>query len=246
MPVEYSDLAAAVGEIGMVARGGFDADAWVDPASPIPALADGRPTRTVVVVGNVGGAMWPHFRRGERREPDPLDGWTRRELGAIAARFDAGFVHPSDRPFQPFQRWAQLADDVWPSPIGLLIHGEHGLWHAYRGALLLPTPVLGLPATGATASPCATCRDQPCRSTCPVGAFTSDGYDSVACTEHVRSDEEPRCLVTGCAARRACPVNAGGHYADDQMRFHMEAFVGMPARRRPAGPGADEQDAGER
>lgn len=234
MPVEYADVAEAVSAIGMIVRGGFEVVDWVDTAHPIPDLVDGRPTRTVVVVGNVGGAMWQHFRRGERFESDPLDAWTRRELGAVAARFGADFVHPSDQPFQPFQRWAQLADDVWPSPIGLLIHAEHGLWHAYRGAFLFSTEVSGRPPTGVATSPCLTCADQPCRSTCPVDAFTNDGYDAAACAVHVGSGAEPRCLVGGCAARRACPVNRDGYYAEDQMRFHMAAFVGMPSRRDDA------------
>lgn len=235
MPVEYSDIAEAVAAVGMIARGGFDVADWTDTAHPVPDLADGRSTRTVVVIGNVGGDMWPHFRRGERRERDPLDGWTRRELGAIAARFGADFVHPSDQPFQPFQRWAQLADDVWPSPIGLLIHAEHGLWHAYRGAVLLPDEVAGLPSRGLATSPCLECVDRPCRSTCPVDAFTDHGYDNVSCAGHVRSGVEPRCLIGGCAARRACPVNADGYYDADQMRFHMAAFVGLPSHRGSGG-----------
>ncbi len=28
--------------------------------------------------------------------------------------------------------------DIWPSPVGIDIHPDDGLWHAYRGALLGP------------------------------------------------------------------------------------------------------------
>lgn len=226
-PLQYRTVAAAVAPTGMIARGGF----VPVPDDAVPPLADGRVVRTVVVVGNVGGAIWPSFRADERPVADPLDDWTRRRLEPVAARFGADYMHPSDEPFIPMQRWAQRADDVFESPIGLLIHPDHGLWHAYRGVLLFAEPLDGLPTVGARVSPCSTCADQPCRTACPVGAFTTDGlrlvgYDHERCRGHVRSGHEPRCLTAGCAARRACPVNAAGHYETDQMAFHMRAFTG--------------------
>lgn len=220
--IDYPTIAAAIDVTGMVARGGFTAD-----SGPMPPLPDGRPAVAVVIVGNVGGRMWPGFRAGTTPGPEPLDRWTRAQLIPIAERFGAAFVHPSDEPFQPFQRWAQRADDVWPSPIGLMVHGDHGLWHAYRGALLFAEPVAALPPVGARSSPCLTCVDQPCLTTCPVDAFSSDGYDSDACADHVRSGDEPACLTAGCAARRACPVGVRDRYGPDQMEFHMRAFVGL-------------------
>jgi hypothetical protein len=221
--VRYDDVANTVAATGMVARGGFvPAEGDV-----VPDLVDGRRTRTVVVIGNIGGAMWPRFRREERPGPDPLDAWTRSVLTPIAESFGAAFLHPSDEPFQPFQRWAQHADDVWPSPIGLLVHREHGLWHAYRGAFLFPHGVDGLPAAGHQQSPCVDCDGQPCLTTCPVDAFTSAGYDTQACAGHVVSGADPACLEHGCAARLACPISTAQPYGADQMRFHMRAFVGV-------------------
>jgi hypothetical protein len=217
----YVEIADAVAEFGMAARGGFA----VDPGDDLLALGD-APARSVVIGGNIGAAMWPHFRRGERSGADPLDDWTRAVLGPLAERWGARFIHPSDQPYQPFQRWAQRADDVWQSPIGLLVHADHGLWHAYRGAFVFPFLVDGLPHSGGAMSPCLTCADQPCLTTCPVDAFTEAGYDAASCATHVRSDDEPRCLEHGCAARLACPVGVDARYGPDQMRFHMRAFVG--------------------
>lgn len=227
--MQYAEVAAAVATTGFLARGGF----VPEPDEAVPAAPDGRPARCIVVVGNVGGAMWARFRAAETPGPDPLDRWTRDVLEPLAASLGAGFVHPSDEPFQPFQRWAQRADDVWQSPIGLLIHAEHGLWHAYRGAFLFAEVLDGLPPVGGDVSPCVTCVGRPCLAGCPVDAFAAAGepggppaYDVAACAGHLRSGTEPRCLDGGCAARLACPVDADGRYGDDQMRFHMRAFAG--------------------
>lgn len=220
--VRYDEVAAALGTVGMVARGAFD----VTADDGVPVLPDGRSPLGVIMVGNRSdGAMWRRFAAERRDEPDPLDAWTRRVLAPIAADRDGVLIHPSDEPFAPILRWAQRADDVWPSPIGLLVHPTDGLWHAYRGALVFPEPVLGAPRVGLATSPCVGC-PTPCLSACPVDAFAPGSYDHVACRRHVAAGDEPRCLDLGCAARRACPVNAAGVYGADQMRFHMRAFVG--------------------
>lgn len=211
--MQYADVADAIAPTGMVARGGF-----VDEAADRPC--------TIVVIGNVGGAMWPAFRAGEPQGNDPLDTWTRAVLCPIAAELGADFVHPSDQPYQPFQRWAQRADAVWPSPLGLLIHAEYGLWHAYRGAFVFPFLLDSLPPVAIAASPCVSCAEQWCLHACPVDAFTGDGYAVHACREHVAGDTDPRCREVGCAARLACPVGRTHQYGSDQMRFHMQAFIG--------------------
>jgi len=230
--IRYDELAAEIESTGMVARGGFEPG----PDDGVPRFDDDRPTVAVVVVGNIGGAMWPSFRAarpiGAAGSADPLDDWTRAVLGPVADRFGARFLHPSDEPFIPMQRWARRADDVFESPIGLLIHPDHGLWHAYRGVLLFADPVVGLPAVGGRRSPCDSCTDRPCLSTCPVDAFSHGDdrgrvhYDHERCRSHVRSGDEPVCATAGCAARLACPIGADRRYGVDQMAFHMRAFVG--------------------
>jgi ferredoxin len=220
--VLYADIAGTLAATGMVARGGFAAG----PDDGVPPQPDGTPTQTVVVIGNVGGAMWPRFRAAEQAVDDPLDTWTRAVLAPIAASVGATFVHPSDEPFQPFQRWAQRAEGIAQSPISILIHPQHGLWHAYRGAFLFPIAIEGLPPPIGDPSPCLSCADQPCLSACPVDAFTIGNYDADACRSHVRSRLEPVCIDAGCAARLACPIGTNNRYGPDQMNFHMKAFVG--------------------
>lgn len=220
--VPYDEVAADVAGAGMVVRGAFE----VTSDDQVPDLPGGRRARSVIMVGNRSdGAMWARFSADRGDEPDPLDAWTRRILRPIATARGGVLIHPSDEPFAPILRWAQRASDVWPSPIGLLVHPTEGLWHAYRGALLFPEPVVGAPPVGRVSSPCIGCA-APCLQACPVDAFAPGSYDHVACRAHVASGADPRCLDLGCAARRACPVNADGAYGAEQMRFHMRAFVG--------------------
>lgn len=211
----YDDVVASVDQTGMIVRGGFvvDADESID-------------ARSIVMIGNAGAGMWQRFSGERLGGANPLDDWTRAKLKPIADEFGATFVHPSDQPFQPFQRWAQRAEAVWQSPIGLMIDAQHGLWHAYRGAFLFDRVVEGIPTREQGVSPCVTCEGKPCLTTCPVDAFTIDGYDASSCRGHVRSGTEPGCSEIGCVARRACPVGVASMYESEQMQFHMVAFVG--------------------
>jgi hypothetical protein len=142
-------------------------------------------------------------------------------------------VFPFQRPYLPFQRWAMRAAACHPSPLGLLIHPDYGLWHGYRGALLFAA-ALELPPPDRRASPCDNCADRPCLAACPVGAFDAAAYDIPGCTRHLARAPEPDCMHIGCLARHACPVGRDYRYAPAQARFHMLAFLEGKRPRRPA------------
>ena len=188
----------------------------------------GRPIAAVVLAGHAGGSIWPWFQDGRRAEDNPLDQWTKRVIDPIARQLEAEAVYPSDRPYRPFQRWARRAEPVHPSPLGILIHPDYGLWHAYRAALLF-TAAISLPQRADMPSPCETCAGKPCLTGCPVGAFSRDGFDDSACAGHLRSGAEPQCRTLGCQARDACPVGHPWRYGHDQIIFHMAAFYGPRA-----------------
>lgn len=219
----WERLAAAAAANGLIARGGFHPQAGETP----PVLADGRPAATVVLVGNAGDRLWPHFSRSpEARDgaPHPLDRWCRRVIDGLAVGFDAESRYPNDGPpYPPFVAWAKRAEPVTESPIGILVHPDYGLWHAYRGALLFARR-LALPPPDRRPPPCDTCADQPCRSACPVGAFTPAGYDVGACTGFLAGPDGADCSG-GCQARRACPVGQQYNYPRPQQALHLDAFL---------------------
>lgn len=205
---------------------GFTALGWFepDPSDGVPALADGFPTRTAVLVGNAGPAMFARFAAERNPARDRLDDWSREILRRLAAGLGAAVHFPFDAPPLPFPTWARRAGAGHASPLGLNIHPRYGLWHAYR-ALLVFARRLPLPPPETGPHPCDSCPDRPCLAACPVGAFTTSGYDVAACASHLGSTDGGQCMTTGCLARRACPIGPAYAYDPRQAGFHMTAFL---------------------
>ncbi|MFM2282273.1 MAG: hypothetical protein RLZZ444_4504 [Pseudomonadota bacterium] len=206
---------------GLFLRGlvGFDGDG--------PVLSNGGRARCVLLIGNVGGSLWPAFSRWREENPtlgNPLDRWSEETIRPIASRFAATAYFPSEKPWQPFQQWAMRAEGLKPSPLGILIHPEFGLWHGYRGALGFER-ALNMKMADTQPHPCDTCSNRPCLTTCPVSAVAADHFDVATCRSHLRSIAGVgECMEAGCLARSACPVGADYRYPDAQLRFHMAAL----------------------
>jgi hypothetical protein len=209
---------------GLALRGGFHPA----PQDGAPLLGGGRACGTILLLGNLGGALWPAFADSPELAdgaPHALDRWTRRILESLAPGFGATALFPfGGPPWLPFQRWAMKADCVAASPLGILIHPDFGLWHAYRGALAFAER-LDLPPVQRRPSPCDSCIERPCLSSCPVGAFTPGRYDVGGCREHVAGPRGGDCREQGCRARLACPIGRAHAYPAEQMAFHMAAFL---------------------
>jgi hypothetical protein len=222
--MQLVDVARAIAAAGLAPRGGFHPQ----PDDGVPARPDGRPAGTIVLAGNFGRSLWPAFAGSAEiadGAPHALDRWTARVLGAVAGELGATALFPfGGPPYLPFQRWAMRAEPVAPSPLGILIHPDYGLWHAYRGALAFVERI-ELPPQAAQPRPCDSCRERPCLTACPVGAFSGQGYDVPACIGHIGGPAGADCMGRGCLARRACPIGRDFAYAPDQAAFHMRAFL---------------------
>lgn len=207
---------------GLFVRGGFHPGLEDD----VPALPDGGETGTVILIGNAGAEMWHAFSEmADTGTKNPLDSWLRPIIEDAAAAVDAHALFPnSGPPFIPIQDWAQRAEPVDRSPLGIMIHPEFGLWHVYRAAFLFAGRV-ALPPRGDAASPCDSCVAKPCLKVCPADAFLPDRFDAPACAAHVESDAGTNCRDRGCLARRACPAGRDYLYVTDQQKFHTAAML---------------------
>lgn len=222
-PPLYGDIARAADAAGFLCRGGFHPVV----GDRVPGAADDGRT-TLVLLGNAGPAMWRAFRAaGEMvdSEANPLDSWTRRTITPLACDLGATALFPFDGPpYLPFQTWAAKAEGLAASPLGILIHPDFGLWHAYRAALLFERAV-DLPQRSPPDNPCARCRTKPCLKGCPVDAFAGRAYNVPACVRHLKDPLGAACANFGCLARHACPVGRDFAPEPAQARFHMKAFL---------------------
>ncbi len=205
--------------LAAIQRASFTPLGWFEtsPDGQLPNAA-----KSVILVGNVGPAMFQRFsrERGERT----LDQWTRDVIDPLAHDLGAHAMFPFDKPPQPFLTWARRAGAGHASPLGLNIHPIYGLWHAYRAALLFPV-VFDLPRHDAGAHPCETCEAKPCLTACPVSAFDGTSYDVARCIKHIEGNAGDDCMTGGCKARLACPVGIKYQYSLQQKQFHMRAFL---------------------
>ncbi len=219
----YARLSAAATAVGLVCRGGFHPRDGDD----VPVVDD-RPARTVVLLGFTGREQWPVFTASPEHgdgAPHPLDRWSQRVVGGLARQFGAHALYPfTGPPWWPFQRWAQRAERLHASPLGVLMHADYGLWHAYRGALLLPDAI-DVPSLRVWSSPCESCRERPCLRACPAGALAGGRFTPEACHAHVVSDSGAACRTRGCLARYTCPVAEAHRYGAAQATFHLHAFI---------------------
>ncbi|OHV61153.1 hypothetical protein LCM4577_15835 [Mesorhizobium sp. LCM 4577] len=218
------EIAAALAANGLILRGGFS----FGDDETAPAGFSGGPARSVLLIGQAGAAPWPHFQRWRERQArdiaNPLDSWSREVIGAVAQEFGARAVSPSDRPYLPFQQWAMRAERLKPSPLGILMHPTYGLWHAYRGALLFEDGI-SIPEPHASIHLCDTCVEKPCLKSCPVDAYSVQGFAHEACLGHVRGARGEPCRSGGCLDRNACPYGTDYRYPPEVQAFHMAAFA---------------------
>jgi len=183
--------------------------------------------RTIVLAGHAGSSFWQYFERFQTSHggSNPLDAWSRVVGEAIATQLDGcTALYPFEKPWWPFQNWIARAEGLKPSPLGILIHPEYGLWHGYRVAFAF-REAIAIPRPATQVHACDSCLDKPCIEDCPVGAITEVGFRRDACRTHLADGAgQAGCMQSGCLSRNACPVGAKYRYNNDQLRFHMAAL----------------------
>lgn len=204
----------------------------VKPEYRVPDIAENQAASQLLLIGNAGSSLWQAFSHSTEFADglvDPLDRWSKRVGKHLAGKLGGRAIFPFEGPpYPPFLSWSNKTGQVFNSRISMSIHGQLGLWHAYRFALALPKPLTGLGIEAGPESPCLSCAEQACLKACPVDAFTYDDYLVDQCVDYLASDSGSDCRKLGCEARRACPVGTQFTYLPRHAKFHMDAFlVGM-------------------
>jgi epoxyqueuosine reductase QueG len=190
--------------------------------------------RTVVVIGNGGGAFWTEFRQYCDAHPQffserahPLDDYTTTvmETALLPILEASGAVYRMVYPFRfasepvSFVHLAQAAGLAGPSILGVMIHPIYGPWFALRAAVLIDRELTAAqPAAGF--NPCPTCTQRSCIVACPASAVSVEtGWDIPSCVQHrvrVVSD-----CVDRCHARYQCVYGREYRYPVDELWYHQ-------------------------
>jgi hypothetical protein len=219
---------------GLNLLGAVPADRY-DAIAPthLRARAIDSRARSIIVIGNGGGAFWQAYRRRVETDPrwalrdHPLDDFTRevveREivapLRARGLRFTVVYPFVSEAGNLHFMALGRMAGIGGPSLLGVLIHPKYGAWIALRAALLMQA-ALDEPGDALGFDPCPRCVSKSCRPACPVGAVSELGWDVIKCVKH-RVEAAPDCSA-GCYSRLGCVIGPEHRYPEDELRHHQE------------------------
>ncbi len=201
-------------------------------------VLDSRETAagTEFAVGSAGQTFWDAVTASPEwhaNPNDPVDAFTRRAIKEALAGYPEAqitFVFDADAP-NFVVLWTQTFARIAQSDLGLMIHPEYGLWMAARAHVVLPRAQEAIVEDDSHKSminklqfdPCASCRDKPCLSACPVGAFTAPKtFDFQACADYLLRN--PRCFSAGCDARASCPYGQSWQLPPDQAHYHQNRF----------------------
>ncbi len=182
----------------------------------------------LVLVGHGGRRMWEALQEKGMAENDPVDSYSRDLTQQFIHRYldnpKTYWLYPSTPHLVPLQQLGALAGWSHPSPLGLGISPVFGVWFAYRAAFLVDAD-LPLRQVLHRPSPCDSCVDKPCISTCPVGAVKMGAFDVAGCWGY-RSQPQSPCQDR-CLSRMACPYFPEHRYSLAQIQYHYGISLHM-------------------
>lgn len=175
----------------------------------------------LVLTGHGGRRLWQKLNESDWQTTEPIDHYSIAVTQAYIDRYLDGapalLIYPAEY-LLPLQQLGELAGLSHPSPLGIGINAEYGLWFAYRTAFLTnyQLPVNQSPVTQ---SPCSTCAGKPCIHTCPAGAVSDPGRFRIHPCATFRLSRDSTC-ADRCLARLACPIAPQHRYTLEQIQYH--------------------------
>ncbi len=225
-------VSAAASGLNLVAATPADHyDTAVKPEYRATAIAPGA--RSIIVIGNGGGAFWKAFKEHSDKNPgwtahdNPLDDFTRividRDIAPVLTRSAVAYtiIYPfmGNGPTLNFMEAGKAAGLSGPSILGVVVHPVYGPWIAFRAAILV-SELIDQPGEGRDFDPCPSCTARTCISACPANAVSAaNGWDIPKCLSH-RVEVEVDCMPR-CHARAGCVLGPEHRYPDDELAYHQ-------------------------
>ena len=194
---------------------------------------------SLLLVGHAGKKFWEVLSKTNAeavmQKSDPVDAYSAASSKSAIERH-LGFVNaqqlfPSaDCPIN-LMAIGQAFNWHSPSPLGMGIHREYGLWSAYRAGWWLDLELSDntisnvdslLPKSfSETSGICLHCQTQDCVAACPADAIEFKKKPDLGRCADYRLEDGSRCEST-CLARMACPYAEEHRYTEAQMSYHYE------------------------
>ncbi len=221
---------------GMMIVSHFHRDDWLayheeNKLSEQHHLPEGQ---SFLVVASTGTLFWQKFKASfygasnsiSYQGENPLDDWTKAIFSPIAQKYDAGYYHPSDTPYLPFQHYCLVYNEVigkpifHKSPLNILFHYHYGLWHGLRGLLAFKQEgMIDAVHPDVEQNQCENCETQPCIKACPSEAVQENGFIVKNCEKYIVSSDN-KCYES-CIARMACPYGVENLYPSEKSSYLM-------------------------
>jgi ferredoxin len=196
---------------------------WLDK----PAFQGG----SLLLTGHAGTAFWQAISSAWPQGSDPVDQFSAKvseqALQAYLPNTSRQCLFPDDHCPVNLMALGRVLGWHSPSPLGMGIHAEYGLWSAYRALWWLDTALKtpenrsdkALPAIANTI--CAECETQACISACPASALSAQRMPDLSACADYRLSKDSQCH-SDCLARQACPVATEHRYTQAQMAYHYD------------------------
>lgn len=192
------------------------------PRGSCDELAQSDP-RGVLLLAASGTEVWRSMREsGHAKGDNPVDDYSRDLVCRVLSEHFGGRSFDIAYPgagVAPLMALGEYLNWTWPSPLGLGIHGERGLWFAWRVLVRID---LDVPSTTpvVSESPCLSCKTQDCVSACPAGAVSIDeSFELNRCFDFRVKENSP--CAASCLSRLACPVAREHQYDPRQFEYHQ-------------------------
>lgn len=206
---------------------------WLDSGD-----VESRKKGCLLLLGHGGRLFWQRYQQTEPEAVDPVDTFSSRISAQALQQHLPSITREQLFPAAncPANLMALGREIGWhtPSPLGMGINAQYGLWSAYRALWWLDAE-LEEPAASAfntmrgpdnnvlpvAADICSQCTTQNCLQACPATALSMDNIPNLQQCADFRLAANSSCSNT-CLARMACPVAAEHRYTTEQMTYHYD------------------------